>query len=1011
MLPIYLSIEGLYSYQQKQEIDFTKLTEAGLFGIFGAVGSGKSSVLEAISFALYGHTERLNSRENRAYNMMNLKSNNVVIDFHFINFEGKKFRYIAQWRRRKKFFETADYTRTAYEWRDGTWIPLEHNDGALATNLSYENFRRTIIIPQGQFKEFLELKGKDRSEMMKEIFQLNQYDLGPKVSHLLSDVNKKIEHLSGALSGFQEVNEDVLQQKTLQFEQVKTELSNQRKSLETIKLQFESMQTAKQNRIDLESKQQELNVLESKNAYIEKIESELAEYELVVEKFKEHISSLSTISTNKNEIVIKIQGFKDNKDAIKNILLRTEERFSVVQGQFEKLEDNKLEIQDIKKFVENIDFQNKKGENESRIENGLKYLNDQKSKEKLLTENISKIEVEIENIKRNKINTEDLISIESWFQREDKILKDIEKERQKVDDLNLELTKFSNKFKELSYSQENWRNEIELVEQSLLKKEKELSELEASLRLKQELSQYIHNLKDGVACPLCGALEHPSPMHTKELTTEFNILNENRESLNKEKSNLEKHKSELLFASSLIIEKSTLLEKLNLSFLELEEQYINHHNTFIWEEFDKNNRADFENRKTELYKIESIIQEKENQLKTLRADLNKTRENIQKSEPKLQELKNEITILQANIVKNITGLMVLKAEDYNQLNRQQLLNKQHEIELKIQQVETEYQQLNIDLMNHKTQYAQIQGKYQEAQEQYTKYQASYTQIHNLINELLVRYNFSDIASIHSVLNKRLNTSDLRKTIQEYHINYATLVSRINELILLTKDDIYSDALYEQLGLSLKEKEQELEQQMRLFGAIKEELDRITIEIEKKKDLLTEYEKVLSRKENLKTLDNMFRSNGFVNFVSSIHLERLCEIANSRFQRLTKNQLSLVINENNEFEVVDFLNNGYRRSAKTLSGGQSFQASLCLALALAENIQSLNKAEKNFFFIDEGFGTQDSESINTVFDTLQYLHQENRVVGIISHVEELKERMPRALTIIKDEDKGSQIKIN
>ncbi|MGO3654116.1 MAG: AAA family ATPase, partial [Sphingobacterium sp.] len=74
MLPLYLSLEGLYSYQGKQTVDFTHLTEAGLFGIFGTVGSGKSSILEAISFVLYGDTERLNRTDKRAYNMLNLKS-------------------------------------------------------------------------------------------------------------------------------------------------------------------------------------------------------------------------------------------------------------------------------------------------------------------------------------------------------------------------------------------------------------------------------------------------------------------------------------------------------------------------------------------------------------------------------------------------------------------------------------------------------------------------------------------------------------------------------------------------------------------------------------------------------------------------------------------------------------------------------------------------------------------------------------------------------------------------
>jgi len=82
MIPVKLSFCGIYSYREKQEIDFTKLTGAGIFGIFGHVGSGKSAILEAITFALYGETERLNNRE-RGSNIMNLKSDSMLIEFIF----------------------------------------------------------------------------------------------------------------------------------------------------------------------------------------------------------------------------------------------------------------------------------------------------------------------------------------------------------------------------------------------------------------------------------------------------------------------------------------------------------------------------------------------------------------------------------------------------------------------------------------------------------------------------------------------------------------------------------------------------------------------------------------------------------------------------------------------------------------------------------------------------------------------------------------------------------------
>lgn len=156
--------------------------------------------------------------------------------------------------------------------------------------------------------------------------------------------------------------------------------------------------------------------------------------------------------------------------------------------------------------------------------------------------------------------------------------------------------------------------------------------------------------------------------------------------------------------------------------------------------------------------------------------------------------------------------------------------------------------------------------------------------------------------------------------------------------------------------------------------------------------------------------NLFKGAGFVQYVSSIYLRQLCDHANVRFHRMTRNQLSLQLNENNDFEIIDYLNEGRSRSVKTLSGGQAFQVSLSLALALAESVQANAQADKNFFFIDEGFGTQDTESVNIVFETLTNLMKENRIVGIISHVEELKEKIPTALTIIKDEERGSLIEI-
>jgi len=215
MIPVSLTIKGLYSYQKEQVIDFAKLTEAQLFGIFGTVGSGKSSILEAISFALYGETERLNSRENRNYNMLNLKSSDLLIDFTFLNHDNKKYRFTVKGKRSGKHFENVGtFSRSAYQW-NGDWMPLETTDASSIVGLSYENFRRTIIIPQGKFQEFLQLGDKDRTNMLKEIFQLEKFEFYFHAKSLNDKNEEKMHVLQGRLSQLGEVTEEILSEKVV----------------------------------------------------------------------------------------------------------------------------------------------------------------------------------------------------------------------------------------------------------------------------------------------------------------------------------------------------------------------------------------------------------------------------------------------------------------------------------------------------------------------------------------------------------------------------------------------------------------------------------------------------------------------------------------------------------------------------------------------------------------------------------------------------------------------------
>jgi exonuclease SbcC len=187
MIPIQLTIQGLYSYQEKQTIDFTQLTAANLFGIFGSVGCGKSSILEAITFALYGKTD--------------LKSDELLIEFIFETGKAQTaYRATVAGKRNSKNFEDVKkLDRKAYKKIDNQWSPIDTDALEQAIGLSYENFKRTIIIPQGQFQEFLQLGNKDRTQMMKELFNLAKYEFFYKVTALESKNNAAKQNIEGQL--------------------------------------------------------------------------------------------------------------------------------------------------------------------------------------------------------------------------------------------------------------------------------------------------------------------------------------------------------------------------------------------------------------------------------------------------------------------------------------------------------------------------------------------------------------------------------------------------------------------------------------------------------------------------------------------------------------------------------------------------------------------------------------------------------------------------------------------
>src|SRR5690606_7565521 len=247
----------------------------------------------------------------------------------------------------------------------------------------------------------------------------------------------------------------------------------------------------------------------------------------------------------------------------------------------------------------------------------------------------------------------------------------------------------------------------------------------------------------------------------------------------------------------------------------------------------------------------------------------------------------------------------LNTDDFEQYDETALINKKQETENKIKSLEEGHKRLSETNQILRTDFGHINKKRTAAKE---KFQQLYQQLNSKqaeISTLLKEHGYSDIIQVQHILQKNMDVERNRKTIQEFNLNLHILLRNIADLEKRITNDAYEESTYQEKTTLYTLKREEMELQIRVTGALEKDYARLRVEFEKKEKLLEEYEKLTLRKSNLTTLENLFRGSGFVNYVSSIHLQRLCEIANQRFHRLTKNNLSLTINENNEFEVVDF----------------------------------------------------------------------------------------------------------
>lgn len=1013
MLPKRLTIQGLYSYQQKQTIDFTELTQAGIFGIFGAVGSGKSSILEAIGFALYGKTERLNVQENRNYNMMNLKSSELLIDFEFEHYDSTVYRFTVKGKRNsKKFEEVKTLERNAYKWFDNNWSPLESSDAAQLLDLSYENFRRTIIIPQGKFQEFLQLGGKDRTQMMMEIFHLHKYDLSSKVSFLEKENDLKIAHLEGELNQLiQNIEEDLIEKKELLSELQNnynisfSELTKKEQNfqeLNKIKELFENKKTYEQQVVALQSDKQKF----------EEKEKEIGAYEIAKSIFEPLFlrrKALQSVILKRKE---SLNALTINYSSITNVLSNKTKEWGLIKQDYNNLDQWRIIIQDYEIALAFLQTQEKIKSFEEKCIFTEKNISEEEKTKTDLSGKITQLQQNLQSIKEQQPDNIFVFNaIAEWFQKKNNTINKIKEAEEKKSILEERISKGKSLFSTLSFDYEKWSVQYETQKEQHLSRLSLLQEQKIKISAKEELHKYAHNLINGEPCPLCGSLHHPQTLtdnheikkEIEELELEIIQTTTQLESL----ENNGKKASQYDYSIQSFEEQ---INTLNAEILKEQNVLVIHNKTFIWEGFNPNNEADFYSKRQNAEKNISTINDLELKISTEQALLEKSKDQLNKFLQLHTENKAQLKAATENAQILEEKLISINKDQVTQLKKENIQQLKSELIEKTKLTTQQYESLQKEIQDLDKEKSIVENSIQNLNHEK---EIETKEIESLTTQIQDTFKEHQIEKEDLIIERLKNPIDIskeRKSITDFHNQLFAAELQLKQIQLLLEGKDLDISEWENVKQQIEKDKDNISLLTAEIAKCKQTIDLLTDNLERKKKLTTEWNKKILRKENIQTLKTLFSGSGFVNYISSVYLKNLCNAANYRFSKLTRNQLHIELNANNEFVVRDLLNDGKTRSIKTLSGGQTFQASLCLALALADSIQYQNRSEQNFFFLDEGFGSLDKESLTTIYETLKGLRKEKRIVGIISHVEDLQQEIPLSILVKNDIEHGSSIQL-
>lgn len=922
MRPIKLVLSAFGPYASKIELDLSKLGENGVYLITGDTGAGKTTIFDAITFALFGKPSG-DIRDVKTLRSEYAKEEiETYVELDFIYHDEKYHIY-----RRPEYAYTHVQKNGEVKQRSkatDAYLIMPNGDRIVKPTevtkqveqllgMKRDQFRQIAMIAQGSFLEILNADTKERGKLFEKVFMTSKYSV------LMDRLNQMAKEsylaLNDAKLRLQQIISDVRVPETLQeqytqvletfamddiqpvYDLLDEIIANSKESIEKLQKQKEEVQNQLQKSRKEETEKTKL------------LQDLLSLEKLLKEKpVKEKKANLyaERVKTDGDKYHIQIDALKKEQVQIEHEL-----------PEYASLTKLSKKLADIRKQVSTI----------------LKDLETKTNFKKQLNEDIA------------------------LKQKEAQLLTDSELSLNKVVLKEEEIEKKIYAFHHASMIQSDYQNAI-----NTLKKKTQLLEASADRKVilqKQyddaQISYFANQagllasrLMKGEPCPVCGSLEHPRPAsHSDKLVTE--------EEINQYKKKVDQAEKEYQMISKACVDANL--------------------------------------------KMNALQNELELVLKSV------TEETVQFEDVKL--FIDEHTV--------------------------QLQKEQKEILTRIKQLQQQskrYQELQKQIPQLQQKFTAISEEVNQNEIAQAKLSVEYEQLQKQVQEITTKLKYT------SETEAKNRISMITKQILEYQQQ----INRLESESKLAMDElVYVSAQIDMLKGKVSSSIDEIPNQQKQLKILQTEIENLQVQQEEilkcihntemyesdaqdtKKKIVSEsdaYQIKLSRYSSLKELADVAMGNGrsskekitLQEYVQIAYLDRMIHKANERYLSMSNQQYQLVrsagtkdkrSHEALDLDVIDF-SNGSIRPVSSLSGGESFIASLALALGMSDEIQSqAGGIQIDTMFIDEGFGTLDQDSLNNAIQTLMNLSGENRLVGIISHVKELKERIHKGIIVTKD----------